>query len=140
MKATRQYIMSLLQTNLTGINKFISGYPFMLKNEWCPLITVYSDSETANWKATGTYESILDLQIMIGVDASKEANSDNRGTANEDFLNDTAQKIKDILYKNPQPDDNTILQGITQIEYRANLEAVVRLAVIRVRYKKLYAR
>lgn len=140
MKATRQYVMNLLKTNLPEIKTFISGYPFMLKNEWCPLITVYSDSETVNWKATGNYESILDLQIMIGADASKELNSDNRGTSNEDFLNDTAQKIKDILFKNPQPDDNTILQGITQIEYRANLEVAVRLAVIRVRYRKLYTR
>jgi len=140
MKATRHYVMNLLKTNLTDIKTFISGYPLMLKNEWCPLVTVYSESETVNWKATGTYESILDLQIMIGVDASKEMNSDNKGMANEDLLNDTAQKIKDILFKNPQVDDNTIIQGITQIEYRANLEVAVRLAVIRVRYRKLYAR
>jgi len=115
MKQTRQFLSNLLQNNLTGIKTFMSGYPIMPKVEWCPVIMVYSDSETVNWKATGTFTSILDLQILVGVDATQEMNSDDRGQANEDFLNDTAQQIKDLIFKNPQPYDNLMLVGIPQI-------------------------
>lgn len=138
MKQTRQLVKNLLYGNLPNINTWLSGYPFTLKAEWCPLIAVYGIQESVEWKGNALiYRSTLEIEIRIGVDASNEINSNDRGKENEDFLNDTASIIKNILFKNPQIDNQTILKRVTPVQYRNNRDLMVREAVLTVTYEKI---
>jgi len=136
MKEVRQAILSTLQANLSGVKTFWTGYPVWIETRHTPFVAVYSLNETADWVGQRAYAYRLTLSIVIGINAQPEVESRNRGVADEDWLNDTAEQVVSILFNQLHeiPDHNARLVNIGGINYRQG-GGNIRTAEITVAYE-----
>lgn len=144
LKATRIAILNLIKadTSLT-FKTYLTGYPAMITQEMCKAVAVFSIAEDCEWKTLGphgsgaTNESLFHVGIEIYIPAVNEIYSYDRGESNEDWLNDTAEAIRDLIFGSEIV--NTISSKPTRIEYRIQ-EGNIRVSTIMVEIKKRYER
>lgn len=144
MKDTRIAILNLLKADTTLIFKtYLTGYPAMITQDMCNAVAVYSIAEDCDWKTLGPHgsgamnESLFHIGVEIYIPAVNEIYSYDRGESNEDWLNDTAQYIRDLVFASEIAE--TLMCKPTRIEY-GKREGNIREATIMVEVKKRYER
>lgn len=132
MKATKNAIKALIEADTSLVfSTYLTGYPVFYPQEILPCVSVFSMSEEPKWSSTGYNKTTLTLGIEIGISAKGEEEQADRGEANEDFLNDAAEVIRDLLFETDQVCANVEVNRAIRIEYRIR-EGDVRVATIAV--------
>ena len=118
IKEIRHAIMQELQNQLNGIKTWWTGYPFYIETRHTPFVAVFSESETDEWRGQRSYKATYQLSIIVGINATGEIESRNRGIENEDWLNDIGTQIVAILFSKLYRIGNATLLGNINLDYR----------------------
>ena len=135
LKDVRTAIMDALKEHYgDAFKSYITGTPWWVGLKQTPYLAVYSDTEHAEWKGQRAYELIGAVVIEIGVDASGEDRTQNRGIYNENLLNDTAEEIIGLIYSKLHHIGPATLIAVDGINY-GQREGLIRVAQLTVRYR-----
>jgi len=148
VKTTRNLLKTLILGTEKNFATIYTGFPTIPRVEdICNDgnkkggLGIFCKDEDYNWKSSGFEEAILIFEIFIYVDATQEIYTEDRGVANEEWLIEKAESVRDILFttNNEKLDSNTKLEAPIHIKFRM-MEGPVRAAMITVKYKKRYVR
>ena len=151
MLTTRDAILALIETTYKGFKTVYKGYPLVVNvgdvsddGSRKGGIAIAPQSDDSMQISTGFDESFLAFQIELYLDATHEAETEDRGEANEVWITETMEGIRKLLLTeaNWKIADNTTLEIKNQrnrITYR-NREGEIRVATYDVSYRKRRAR
>lgn len=136
MKATRKAILALIKAETSLVfTTYYTGFPALPLKEHMPAVAVFSRAEEPDWHSTGFNKSGLEMVVEIYCDASEEIFAHDRGEANEDWLNDTAEAIQELIFTDDEPTANVILCKPGRTEYNVR-EGNIRVATMLVTAEK----
>ena len=147
MLTTREAILALIETTYKGFKTVYKGYPLVINvgdvsddGTRKGGIAIAPQSDDSMQISTGFDESFLAFRIELYLDATHEGETEDRGEANEVWITETMEGIRNLLFTeaNWKIADNTTLEIKNQrnrITY-GDREGEIRLAVFEVSYRK----